>query len=240
MKTKKIHYSNRVNQLVKNDNNEATYYPRITIKNKVEEAKFIELATKGKGISPEIFVASMDSMINTISEIIGNGGSFSSRWLSGQSCMKGSSASEDEIFDPSANTTHSISETLRLPSNVRENIFSEKNVKYIREQYLGNGPVIFEVCQFYPYRKDAIESGNTGRLRGRNLFCNEDEPESGVFITDSEGNKTKLNSDSQSRGNTVYFTIPKETTTGEYTLSFISSKTKDNHAVQVAHTITIE
>ncbi|MFA8300734.1 MAG: DUF4469 domain-containing protein [Hyphomicrobiales bacterium] len=239
MNTKKIHYSNRVNLLVKDEEGNNKFYPRINVKNRVDEIEFIELATRGKGIPTEIFIASLNSFTNTICDIVGNGGTFTTRWLQGHTTMKGSFDSENALFDPESDPSHNVVEVLSFPATVRKKLFSPLFVRFIKEEYYVIEPIIKEVFQLYPYKKDCIRGGSTGRIKGKNLYYSSEDPNSGVFVEDKDGNITGLETNGVNSNQSVYFIVPKDIAVGEYKLKFVSSKIVDGDNISKSHTITI-
>ncbi|MFA8298549.1 MAG: DUF4469 domain-containing protein [Hyphomicrobiales bacterium] len=239
MSENKIRYSNRKNLLVKDEQGNDMFYPRIHIGNRYEEKELISMCTEGKGIPPEIFIASVDSFMRTIGKLLSNGNSFSSRWLNGSVRMKGSSTSKEEEFNPKNNSSHAVIENLRLPIDIRRKLFDSMNVQYIQEKHNAT-PIIEEIYQIYPRMNNVIGRGNAGKIIGKNLFCDEAVPDSGVYLINKEGNSTALSITASSNGQIVSFRVPVDIEAGEYFIHFVNSRSSEDKKVELKNKIIIE
>ncbi|MFA8299497.1 MAG: hypothetical protein ACEPOV_04995 [Hyphomicrobiales bacterium] len=219
MKTKQINYSRRKSHFTKNDGTNV-YFPKIHYSKTVKDAEFVELATKENGIRPEIFKACMDSFITTLGDVISNGNILSTSWINGVSIMKGTSPDKEAVFDLSDKENNSIHESISLPIGVRQNIYGKQNILFVKEKYYTKVPAIYSVFQIFPYQENIVERGNIGKISGKNLFCEDDNKNTGVFIKDAEGNKIMLPTSQNRAGSYVKFKVPIDAELGEHTLNF--------------------
>ncbi|MFA8301454.1 MAG: DUF4469 domain-containing protein [Hyphomicrobiales bacterium] len=218
MKTKQINYSRRKSPFTKEDGTNV-YFSKIHYGKKVKDAEFVELATKENGIRPEIFKACMDSFITTLGDIISNGNILSTNWIKGMGVIKGVSLDKDVAFDLS-DKENSIHESISLPLETRRDIFNKEDILFVKEKYYTKVPAIYSIYQIFPKKEDIVERGNTGQLSGKNLYHEEEDDATGVFVKDAEGNKVMFPTSYNTSGNHVKFKVPVDVDAGEYILYF--------------------